>query len=101
MAEAAEHPASLVHALWGLGTVFLRQGDLHRALPLLERAMGLYQHPGFRVMFLSIAPALGEAYMLAGRVADAVSLLTQALEQETARGTVGGQARRLFLLGEA
>jgi class 3 adenylate cyclase/DNA-binding winged helix-turn-helix (wHTH) protein/tetratricopeptide (TPR) repeat protein len=101
LAETANHPASLVHASWGIGTVFLRQGDLRRSLPLLERAMGLYQNPGFRVSFITIAGALGAAYTLAGRVADAISLLTQAVEQGSALGSISGQAHRLFLLGEA
>jgi len=101
MAEAAAHPASLVHALWGIGALFLRQGDLRRSLPLLERAMGLYQNPGFRVGFLAIAPALGAAYTLAGRITDAVSLLTQALEQGTTAGDVSGQVGPLLRLGQA
>jgi tetratricopeptide (TPR) repeat protein len=29
-------------ASWGIGLLSLRQGDLHRALPLLERAVVLY-----------------------------------------------------------
>src|SRR5262249_25112918 len=61
IAESADHPASLVRASWGLGTVFLSQGDLRRSLLLLERAMGLYQNPGFRVEFITIAGALGAA----------------------------------------
>jgi tetratricopeptide (TPR) repeat protein len=101
MAEAAGHPASLVRALWGIGSVFLYQGDLRRSLLLLERAMGLYQNPGFRVEFITLAPALGAAYTLAGRVADAVALLTQAVEQGSALGSISGQAPRLFRLGEA
>src|SRR4030095_2421601 len=63
--------------------------------------MGLYQNPGFRVGFITIAPALGAAYTLAGRPADAVALLTQAVEQGTALGSISGQAPRLFRLGEA
>jgi class 3 adenylate cyclase/tetratricopeptide (TPR) repeat protein len=101
MAEAADHPASFVHASWGLGALCLRQGDLCRSLPLLERAMGLCQNVDDRSGFLSIAWVLGAAYTLAGRVADAVSLLTQAVEQGTALGHVGNQAQRLYLLGEA
>jgi len=100
-AEVADHPASLVHASWGLGTLFLYQGDLRRSLPLLERTMGLYQNPGFRVGFITIAGALGAAYTLAGRVADAVALLTQAVEQGSALGSISAQAHRLFRLGEA
>jgi DNA-binding NtrC family response regulator/tetratricopeptide (TPR) repeat protein len=36
IAEAVEHPGSLLWAYCGLGRIFLRQGDLPRALPLLE-----------------------------------------------------------------
>src|SRR5262249_38023955 len=41
IAEAVPHPASLMIAYWGAGLLPLRQGNLPRALPLLERAMGL------------------------------------------------------------
>jgi tetratricopeptide (TPR) repeat protein len=44
---------------------------------------------------------LGAAYTLGGRVADAVSLLTQALEQATAMETVFMQALCRLSLGEA
>ena len=48
-----------------------------------------------------MAAALGAAYTLAGRVADAVPLLTQALEQTTAMEMVGYQALCRLSLGEA
>jgi class 3 adenylate cyclase/tetratricopeptide (TPR) repeat protein len=84
IAEAANHPASLMMASWGRGLLSLRQGDLPRALPLLEWAMGLCQDADLPLWFSFIAPALGAAYTLGGRVADAVRLLTQAVEQATA-----------------
>ena len=43
IAEAVNHPASLMCAYWGIGLLSLRQGDLPRALPLLERAVGICQ----------------------------------------------------------
>ena len=84
IAEAVAHPASLMMASWGIGLLSLRQGDLPRALPLLERAVGICQDADLPVYFPWMAAALGAAYTLAGRVADAVPLLTQALEQTTA-----------------
>jgi len=48
-----------------------------------------------------MAAALGAAYTLAGRVADAVPLLTQAMEQTIATETVGDQTRCSLPLGEA
>jgi tetratricopeptide (TPR) repeat protein len=84
MAETVDHPASLMVASWGLGLLSLRQGDLPRALPLLERAAGICQDADLPAHFSRVAAALGEAYNLSGRVAEAVPLLRQAMEQTTA-----------------
>jgi class 3 adenylate cyclase/tetratricopeptide (TPR) repeat protein len=101
IAEAVVHPGSLMWAYYGIGLLVLRQGDLHRALPLLERAMGLCQDADLPFFFPLIAAALGAAYTLAGRVADAVPLLTQALEQTMATETIAFQALCRLSLGEA
>jgi DNA-binding NtrC family response regulator/tetratricopeptide (TPR) repeat protein len=84
IAEAVDHPGSLLWAYCGLGRIFLRQGDLPRALPLLERALGICQGVGLLASLPWMAAALGEAYTLCGRIANAVPLLTQALDQSTA-----------------
>src|SRR5262249_6457194 len=55
----------------------------------------------FPALFPCMAAALGGAYTLGGRVADAVPLLTQALEQTTAGETVVFQALCYLSLGEA
>jgi len=73
-------------ASWGIGLLSLRQGDLHRALPLLERAMGICHETDLPVYFPRMAAALGAAYTLGGRVADAMPLCTQVMEQTTATG---------------
>src|SRR4029450_4262218 len=94
IAEAVAHPASLMTAFWGNGLLSLRQGDLPRALPLLERAVGLCQAADMTgpAWFPLFAAPLGAAYTLAMRVADAVPLLTQAMEQMIATDIVGWQA---------
>jgi tetratricopeptide (TPR) repeat protein len=51
--------------------------------------------------FSEMAAALGAAYTLSGRVADAVPLLTQALEQTTATDTAVVQALCRLSLGAA
>jgi predicted ATPase len=81
IAEAVDHPASLMVASWGIGLLALHKGDLPRALPLLERAVGLCQDADLPGNFPWMAAALGAAYTLGGRVTDAVSLLTRAIEQ--------------------
>ena len=88
-------------ALWGIGLLACRQGDLPRALPRLERAMSICQDTDSPVWFPSLAGALGAAYTLGGRVADAVPLLMQAMEQTTARETVAFPALCSLPLGEA
>ena len=101
IAEAAAHPGSLMFAYWGVGMLSLRKGDLRRALPLLERAVGICQDADLPVWFPRMAAALGAAYPLAGRVADAVPLLTQAMEQTMATDTRRLQALCSLPLGEA
>jgi len=88
-------------ASWGIGLVSLRQGDLPRAFPWLERAIGICQDADLPVVFPGIAATLGAAYTLAGRVADAVSLPTRALGQSVATGTVADQALCRLSLREA
>jgi tetratricopeptide (TPR) repeat protein len=88
-------------ALWGIGLLSLRQGDLPRAIPRLEQAVGLCQDVDLPVFFPRTAAALGAAYILSGRVADAVRLLTQALEQTIATETAGFQTLCSLPLGEA
>ena len=90
-----------MRAYHGLGLLALRQGDLSRALPCLEWAVGICQDallPGF---FPMTAAALGAAYTLGGRLADAVSLLTQAMAQLSAPEMVRNQAFCCLSLGEA
>jgi tetratricopeptide (TPR) repeat protein len=101
IAEAVAHPTSLMMALWGIGLLALRQGDLPRALPLLERAIGICQDADVPAYFPRMATALGAAYILGGRIADAMPLLMQALEQDTVRETVAFPALCSLPLGEA
>jgi tetratricopeptide (TPR) repeat protein len=101
IAEAVDHPGTLMAASWGAGLLFLRQGDLLRALPLLERAVGISQDPNLSVWFTRMAPALGAAYTLGGRVADAVPLLTEAMQQSAATKRASDEALCSLSLGEA
>jgi class 3 adenylate cyclase/tetratricopeptide (TPR) repeat protein len=101
IAEAVDRPGSLMVASWGVGLLALRHGDLSRALPLLEQAIGICQEADLPVWFPRMAVALGAAYMLGGRVANAVPLLTHAMEQTTAPETVAYQALCSLSLGEA
>jgi tetratricopeptide (TPR) repeat protein len=81
MAEALAHPDSVLNASRGVGLLALRQGDVPRALQVLERALSMGREAEVSNMLLNIGPGLGATYILAGRAADAMPLLTQALEQ--------------------
>ena len=101
IAETVTHPASLMLASWGGGLLALRQGDLCRALLLLERAVSLCQDADFPGFFPLMALPLGAAYVLGGRIADAVPLLTRAMEQAMAVARVDSQVFASLSLGEA
>ena len=104
IAEAVQHLGSLVSAYQSIGRPYFLQGDLHQALPLLERAVGICEDADLPFFFSLLAADLGAAYVLCGRVDEAVRLLERVLEQATASGRMGGQggqARLLFTLGEA
>jgi class 3 adenylate cyclase/tetratricopeptide (TPR) repeat protein len=101
IAEAVKHPVSLVEAYRSVGLPYLRQGDLHQALPLLERAAGLCEEADLPFHFSLLALALGTAYILCGRVDEAVRLLERVLEQTASSGQMSGQAPLLFTLGES
>jgi tetratricopeptide (TPR) repeat protein len=101
IAEAIDAPASLMQASWGRGVVSLLQGDLHGALPLLERAVGLCQELDMPMYIAYFAEALGAAYTLAGRIAKAVRLLTRAVERARVLEVLVMEARCHLALGEA
>jgi class 3 adenylate cyclase/tetratricopeptide (TPR) repeat protein len=101
IAEAVDHPGSLMWAYYGIGLLALRQGDLPRALPRLERAMGICQEADLPLYFPLVAAGLAASYTLGGRVTDAVPLLMQAMEQTMATEAVVYQALCSLSLGEA
>jgi predicted ATPase/class 3 adenylate cyclase len=80
-AEAADHPFPRTNAYRSIGYLYLRQGDLHKAIAMLERGMELCQVWQIQLPFPLIASHLGAAYALSGRVAEGLPLLEQAVER--------------------
>jgi tetratricopeptide (TPR) repeat protein len=101
IAETVAHPASLMFASWGVGLLALRHGDMPTALLQLERAVRLSHDVDLPLFFPSMAAALGAAYILSGRVTDAMALLMRAMVQKTATGTKGYDVPCRLSLGEA
>jgi tetratricopeptide (TPR) repeat protein len=74
---------------------------LPNALRLLERGVGLCRDADLPSYFPRMAAALGAAYTLGRRVADALSLLTQAIDQAATSERVADEALCRLPLGEA
>jgi tetratricopeptide (TPR) repeat protein len=101
IAEAVDHPNSLIHAYLGVGFLSLRKGDLARAIPVLERCLEFCRVWNILLWFPEAAAALGCAYAFAGRVAEALPLLEQAEQRGAAMGTMGGHALLVGYVSEA
>jgi tetratricopeptide (TPR) repeat protein len=101
LAEATGHPYSLINACHSFGLLHLRRGDLDKALPVLEQGFDVCNAWGFHTLgFYAVAPSLGWAYVLAGRVAEALPLLERVVEQTEARGVIFGHILGVIPLGE-
>src|SRR5439155_11688269 len=101
IAEEADHPYSIAVALTWVGLLSYRQGVLHKAIPILERALALCQNTGFPLVFSVIASILGAAYTLAGCAVDALPLLDQTLERVATESSILFHALVLTELSEA
>jgi class 3 adenylate cyclase/tetratricopeptide (TPR) repeat protein len=82
IAEAVDHPISLIGACYMIGHVYLHKGDLHQALPWLERSLEVCRVWDLPFAFYIASSTLGYAYVLAGRVSDALPLLEQSVSPE-------------------
>ncbi len=101
IAEASDHPHSCFLAYLRLGNLYLRKGDLHHAIPLLEQGLGRWQAYDLQRWFPSIASPLGLARVLAGRVAEAMPLLEQTFEQATSMLSMNDHSSSESRLSEA
>jgi len=97
IAESGGHEFDCIIATDTLGSLYVIKGDLHRAIPLLERSVALAR-TWSRVGW-STAGFLGLAYAQSGRCDEAFRLFQEALE--TSREAVGDvRSSRFRQLGE-
>ena len=101
IAEAVDQPLSLTVAYSGLGSLYVRKGDLEKAIPLLERGLELGRAWNIPLWFPPVASALGSAYAFSGRFPDALVLLQQAVERAASMNLIRGHSHLLAALGEA
>ncbi len=103
IAERADHPYSQIVAYFGVGGLYLRRGRLAQAAAVLSRALDLCHvwDTQLRQLFLGVAPSLGHAYALAGRLGEAIPLLEESVRQTADAGMLYGQPLRLAWLADA
>ncbi|MBI4637541.1 MAG: tetratricopeptide repeat protein, partial [Candidatus Rokubacteria bacterium] len=68
-------------ACWVLGLVHVSEGEVRQAIPPLERGLEVCQVAQVVMVFPLMTSWLGCAYALSGRMAEALPLLEQAVEQ--------------------
>ena len=96
IAESVKNPNSLAFACWGAGRAWLCKGDLKQAIACLERPMATAAVLNFRYL----APPLGSAYALSGRINEALALLEQADNLDARMNYVAHHALTVVVLGE-
>lgn len=102
ISEGANQPFSLQQAYWGLGTLYLRQRDLAKAVQLIERAMAVTREWSLNIWGAPIKSSLGELRILTGRLEDGLDLLEQAvLDTEIRRSSATWLAPTLISLAKA
>ena len=101
LAEATESPFSLAVAIFGVGLLSLRQGDLEQAIMISERGLAVCQLHDLRDWLATLAANVGYAYALVGRLPEALTLLEQAVRQYAAMRGGAPHSSYAVWLGEA
>jgi class 3 adenylate cyclase/tetratricopeptide (TPR) repeat protein len=101
LAEAVDHPFSLIWACLNLGRLEALRGEFMRAITLLERAVTLSQEWNIAYLIPIALAALGDVYVRSGRVDEGVSWLQQALAGYASAGIGYLRSMSMAQLGEA
>ena len=98
IAETIGQPFSLIGAYLMLSHIYIVKGDLEKATPLAERSLDICRNAEILSEGSRAMAQVGYAYLHMGRIAEALTLLEQAVERPTIRRSY---SRQVSWLGEA
>ena len=101
IADVVRHGYSQAFAEYCGGYLYLRKGEIDRAIGRLERGFALCKAMNFRLDIPFVSAFLGSAYALAGRLQEGIPLLQQAVDATTSMKLVSNRSWLLMQLGEA
>jgi tetratricopeptide (TPR) repeat protein len=86
IAEEVDDPSVLVYVNCSMGGLYLIKGDLHKAIPVLERTLATCHLSKVQVYIPLVSSHLGFAYANVGRVSEALPFLEQGIENSASAG---------------
>jgi tetratricopeptide (TPR) repeat protein len=98
IAETVGQPFSLANAYLMLSYVYIVKGDLEKATPLAEGSLDICRNAEIVAEASRAVAQVGYVYLHSGGIAEALTLLEQAVERPTMRRTY---TQQLSWLGEA
>jgi DNA-binding SARP family transcriptional activator/tetratricopeptide (TPR) repeat protein len=101
LAEALDHPYSLILAWWSLAYIHSAKGDLSEAMRLYERALAIARDWNIAFLAPYVMLLLGSVYTRSGRVHEGLALLENGLGTMEAMGLVVFHSFFRVLHGEA
>jgi tetratricopeptide (TPR) repeat protein len=101
IAQALDHPLSVVWACLGQAYLDSNRGELSQAARLLERAVALCRERSITMYIPVTMASLGHVYAWSGRIEEGVSLLQQALALYDSAGIGYEHSISVVHLGEA
>ena len=99
LAEEVKHPFSEAFARYCGGFLYLRKGEIGRALAQLEPGLALCQSMNLRLEVPFVASFLGIAYAYEGRHSDGIAMAEQAVNEMNAMKVESGRSWILGFLG--